>query len=140
MNNVETIDYNPNINGEPINEMHGIDLPIDIEDIERVISSVTTPVEFSDAIRNMSVGELLNQIKGTEQDLYIKLTKFLRDVYHETNEDEGCGINSMSDFPMPNISKRVIVMRGESKENTKIDTDLLIEAYKAKKAVKLKYR
>lgn len=45
---------------------------------------------FSDEVRNMTVGELLNQVKGNNEDLYRSLVTFLRDTYQEfDNEPEG---------------------------------------------------
>jgi len=45
---------------------------------------------FSDEVRNMTVGELLNQVKGNNEDLYRSLVRFLRETYQEfDNESEG---------------------------------------------------
>ena len=64
--------------------------PMDIEDMERdEVGGGSLPIEFSETIRNMTVGELLQQIKGTSEDLYSNLTNFLKDVYHE--QQPGCG-------------------------------------------------
>lgn len=46
-------------------------------------SDVDYPEIFSDDIHNMTVGTLLNQIKGNDEDLYRKLVKYIRYVYYE---------------------------------------------------------
>lgn len=42
---------------------------------------------FSDEIRNMPVSELLNQIKGNNNDLYRSLVTYIRDTYQEFDSD-----------------------------------------------------
>ena len=86
----DTPEVQKNTNPTPVKENFG--MPVDIEDIERAeVGGESLPIEFSETIQNMTVGELLNQIKGTSQDLYTDLTNFLKDVYHEQQPEMSCG-------------------------------------------------
>jgi hypothetical protein len=42
---------------------------------------------FSDDVRNTTVGELLQQIEGNDQDLYMSLVQWLREHYQEFNDE-----------------------------------------------------
>lgn len=43
---------------------------------------------FSDDVRNTTIGELLQQIKGNDEDLYFALVQWLREHYQEFNNDQ----------------------------------------------------
>lgn len=102
------------------------------------------PEMFSDAIRNMPVSELLNQIKGTDEGLYRKLVYYIRDTYHEDNKqdfsyDSPISIEDISSCDSSPIRGSVSIIRRESNSTKKgPNLDLIIEAYKAKKEIKKK--
>ena len=107
---------------------------------------------FSDDILNMSLRDLFNQIKGTDEGLYRKLVYYVHDKFHESpdysNDDMSCSPfesepdpfeNSIDSSPFDDIedamtpsNKRVIVIRKESKDK-KINADLIVETAKALK-------
>ena len=110
---------------------------------QNINASAEGPESFSDTIRDMPVSELLNQIKGTDEGLYRKLVYYIRDTYHEgeqqsdSNEFENpisiediMGASGMGMSPIKTIS----VMSHESKKGP--STDLMVESFKALKAVK----
>ena len=109
---------------------------------------------FSDDVRNTTVGELLLQIKGNDDDLYMGLVNWLREHYQEFGEPKGPSENlaSMDSGVIGNIMQTmksglglgggesistrvpkiaVVRVHGESKKTKKgPDTKLMVEAFK----------
>lgn len=111
---------------------------------------------FSDDVRNTTIGELLLQVKGNDDDLYVKLVSWLREHYQEfNNELEGSPVENIVSLDngvignimqtmksglglgggesistrVPRIS--VVKVHRESKKTKKgPDTKLMIEAFK----------
>lgn len=106
---------------------------------------------FSDDVRNTTVGELLLQIKGNDDDLHHALVNWLREHYQEFGEPEGPPENlaAMDNGVIGNIMQtmksgmglgggesittrvpKISVVRVHRESKKGPDTKLMIEAFK----------
>ena len=119
---------------------------------------------FSDDVLNMTLRDLFNQVKGTDEGLYRKLIYYVHDKMHDTPSyddeidsmyDSPCSTpedsfkspisaimkSSISEEPFSDMGpgepvKRIIIRRESKKTSKKPDTDLLIESIKALKSIR----